>query len=898
MTIRNLEYLFKPRSIAVIGRGKSPGGPDATVEFNLIEGGFKGPVMPVNPDHLSISGVLAYKDIASLPVSPELAILTTPLEEAPGLISQLGQRGARAALLLSREILQDHRGDQEALVSQEMLQKYPDQGKSLRQQILDAAKPYLLRIMGPDHLGYFVSASSVNASLNHQRPLVGQVALLCQSAAVMRSVIDWANSRNIGFSHVISVGMRWDVDLGDLLDYLLRDHHTRAILMYMESTRNRRKFVSAARAAARVKPVIVLKPRDFRTGSVEDAVYDAVFQRAGILRVNNIEQLFGAAETVATARPVYSDRLTIISNSYSLALMTSDTLLRHDGHLAEISEATREKVAQACRPGYPIENPVDLGDAAGPEEYGKALDLLLQEPGTDGVLVIHAPASINRSLDCAQAVVERAAKSRRLVMTCWLGESSVELARDCFKNIHIPTYEAPGEAVEAFMRLAQYRRNQELLMETPPSIPEGFTADTETARRIIQIALTAGRRRLNAYETNQVLNAYEISTVPLYFASTPEAATDMVLEMRAPVALKILSPDIVSKSDVGGVAFGLKNPLEVLVAATEMLKRVRDLAPDAVIDGFAVQPMQYRNSAYELMMGVRTGKRFGPVIFFGQGGTEADAIDDVAYALPPLNMQLAHDLMWRTRLYRRLSTNRGRPVDLDAIALTLIKVSQMVIDLAEVVEMDINPLWVNSDGLLALDAHVLIEPNAEPAAKRLAISPYPKELERRFTLPDGRSFLIRAILPEDEPELRELVKRMPAEDVRMRFFQPLRELSHEMAARLTQLDYEREMAIIVTDPDVLPGKGKIWGVVRCNADPDMERAEYAVLVDRTVTGIGLGPMLMRYIIEYAKQRGIKELYGEVLRENEPMLRLNRAFNFKIHATPDDPGILHVSLPLN
>jgi acetyltransferase len=395
-----------------------------------------------------------------------------------------------------------------------------------------------------------------------------------------------------------------------------------------------------------------------------------------------------------------------------------------------------------------------------------------------------------------------------------------------------------------------------------------------------------------------VLGAYEIPTVPLHFASTPEAATDVALEMKAPVALKILSPDIVNKSDVGGVAFGLKNPLEVLVAATEMLKRVRDLAPNAVIDGFAVQPMQYRHSAYELMMGVRTGKRFGPVIFFGQGGTEADAIDDVAYALPPLNMQLARDLMWRTRLYRRLSTNRGRPVDLDAMALTLIKVSQMVIDLGEIVEMDINPLWVSSDGLLALDANVLIEPNAEPAAKRLAISPYPKEMEQRYTLPDGRSFLIRPILPEDEPELRELVKRLPAEDVRMRFFQPIRELSHEMAARLTQLDYEREMAIIVTDPDVLPGKGKIWGVVRCNADPDMERAEYAVLVDRAVTGIGLGPMLMRYIIEYAKQRGIKELYGEVLRENEPMLRLNRALNFKVHATPDDPGVLHVSLPLN
>jgi acetyltransferase len=896
MTIRNLEYLFKPRSIAVIGSGKKSEGPDATLEFNLIEGGFKGPVMPVNPDHQSISGVLAYKDIDSLPVTPELAILTTPIDQAPGLIGQLGARGTRAALLLSREMLQDHRGTRPALLSPELQQSYPDDGETLKQKTLVAAKPYLLRVIGPDHLGYAVPSTHVNASLIGNRPLPGHIALLCQSAAVMRSVIDWASSRNIGFSYAISVGMRWDVDFGDLIDYLLRDGNTRAILMYMENTRNRRKFVSAARAAARVKPVIVLKPRDFRAGPVEDAVYDAVFQRAGILRVNNIEQLFSAAETLATAKPVYSNRLTIISNSYSLALLTSDTLLRHGGHLAEISAATREQLARACRPGYPIENPVDLGDMAGPDEYGKALDLLLQEPGTDGVLVVHAPASVNQSADCARAVVERA-KSRRMIMTCWVGESSVEPARDQFKNAQIPTYQAPGEAVEAFMRLAQHRRSQELLMETPPSIPEEFTADTETARRIIQIALTAGRRRLNAYETSQVLSAYQIPLIPLYFASTPEAATDMALELKVPVALKILSPDITSKSDVGGVAFGLKNPLEVLVAATEMLKRVRDLAPEAVIDGFAVQPMQNRHGAYELMVGVRTGRRFGPVIFFGHGGTESDVIDDFAYALPPLNMQLARDLMSRTRLYRRLSTNRGRPVDMDAIALTLIKVSQMVIDLAEVVEMNINPIWADENGLLALDANILIDPDAEQGTQRLAISPYPKQFEQVYTLPDRRSFLLRPILPEDEPQLKELVKRVPAEDVRMRFFQPIRELSHDMAARLTQLDYEREMAFIVTEPNSIPGKGKIWGVVRCNADSDMEKAEYSILVDRTVTGLGLGPMLMRYIIDYARSCGIKELYGEVLRENEPMLRLNRALGFKIHATPDDPGVLHVTLPL-
>ncbi|MBK8509708.1 MAG: bifunctional acetate--CoA ligase family protein/GNAT family N-acetyltransferase [Candidatus Competibacter sp.] len=896
MTIRNLEYLFKPRSIAVIGRSKQAGSADAAVQFNLIDAGFKGPVMPVNPDRQSVSGVLAYKDIASLPLAPELAILTTPLEEAPDLIGELGARGTRAVLLLTREPLQGYRDSQTENPKQGLLHKFPDGGESLKQKILETAKPYLLRVMGPDHLGYAVPSVGVNASLNPTRPLVGGLALLCQSAAIMRSVIDWATSRNIGFSHVISVGMRWDVDLGDLLDYLLRDNTTRAILIYMEFTRNRRKFVSAARAAARVKPVIVLKPRDFRAGALEDAVYDAVFQRAGILRVNNIEQLFGAAETLATAKPVYNNRLAILSNSYSLALLTSDTLLRHGGRLGDISEATRARLSEDCRPGYAMENPVDLGDMAGPEQYGKALDLVLREPGIDGILVIHAPASDDRSLENARVVVERV-KSRRLVLTCWVGESLAEPARNLFKDAQLPSYEAPGEAVEAFLRLAQHRHNQELLMETPPSIPEGFTPDIETARRIIQIALTAGRRRLNAYETSQILSAYEIPVAPLRFASTPEAATDAVLEIGGPVALKILSPDIVNKSDVGGVAFNLKNPLEVLVAATEMLKRVRDLAPEAVIDGFAVQPMQTRHGAYELMIGVRTGRRFGPVIFFGHGGTESAVIDDVAYALPPLNMHLARDLMSRTRLYHRLATNRGRPVNMDAVALTLIKVSQMVIDLAELVEMDINPIWTDARGVLTLDANILIEATDLLATQRLAISPYPKHLEREYALPDGRAFLIRPILPEDEPELKDLVKRMPAEDVRMRFFQPIRELPHEMAARLTQLDYEREMAFIVTEPQSLPGKGKIWGAVRCNADPNLEKAEYAIIVDRAMIGMGLGPMLMRYIIDYARKIGIKELYGEVLRENEAMLRLNRALNFKFQTSPDDPGVIHVILPL-
>lgn len=880
MTIRNLEYMFKPRSIVVIGQGTRDEDPDALLQLNLIEAGFKGPVMPVNPNRRAVSGVLTYQNIASLPEVPDLAVLTNPLQECPALISELGARGTRAVLILSKEILTTRHAPDEAL----------------KQAILNAAKPHLLRIIGPDRLGIAMPGNGINATLSHTHLLSGHIGMLTQSSTIMRSIINWTQRRHIGFSYMVSLGARLDVDFSDMLDYLAQDYQTRSILVYLERFRNPRKFLSAARIAARIKPVVVLKPRNY-PDKVEDAIYDAVFRRAGLLRVATIEGLFNTVETLATAKPVLKTRLIILGNSRSIALLANDMLLRLGGAPAIISPETQAELAGMLPPGSHTENPVDLGDQADYKKYDRALELLLKESDAGGILIIHVPSSADLDQESAQAIIDRSAKSRRLVITTWVGAPADAPARQRLREAGIATYSTPDEAARAFMQIAEYSRNQDLLMETPPSVPEEFTPDTETGRRIVSNALTAGREQLTPREVDGLLTAYDIPAITTRFASGPRDAAEQAAKLDGPAVVKILSPDITEKTDVGGVALALDTPEEVFAAASAMLRRVQSLAPDAVINGFAVQPMLSRHDAYELTLGVRTNRLFGnPVIFFGHGGTETQVIDDIAYALPPLNMHLASELMSRTRIYSMLSTSQGRPADVDAVALTLLKVSQMIIDLGEITELTVNPLWASANGVLALDASVRIAAARCSGADRLAVRPYPKELEQSFRLPDGRTFYLRPILPEDEPPLRAMVQRMPEEDRRLRFFQPLKELSHTMAARLTQLDYDRDMALIVTGPG-MAGKADIFGVVRMNAEPDMEKAEYAIALDRAMTGLGMGPMLMRRIIDYAKSRGIKHLYGEVLSENEPMLKINRALGFTVKRDPDDSGLMHVSLDL-
>ncbi len=906
MTIRTLKSMFDPGSIAILGQDRQEEAPAVLLARNLINAGFRGPVLPVNPHRHAVAGVLAYPDIASLPEPPELAILTTPLAESAALVHELGARGTRAVLLLGDERLNDGRPE----------------GDALKQALLAAARPYQLRLLGPDRLGMAIPVHGVNATLSPIPLRRGTLGVVTHSSTTLQVILHWAHARQIGFSHVVSLGDRVDVDYSDLLDYLARDPQTQAILLYLESIRDPRRFLSAARVAARRKPVIALKPRGHGQRAVEEAIFDAAARRVGMLRVDTIEQLFDAVKALAHSKPVRGHHLLILGDSRSIGLLARDRLLQEGGQLATLRPATHAELTRIAPPGSLSTNPIDLGNRAGFQEYDQALALLLREPGVDGLLIVHVPGSLELDQDISRAIIARAVQSPRPVLVSWVGATPAAPAWQAFQDAGIAIYPTPEEAVWSCLQLAKYHRNQALLMETPSSIPAAFAPDAAAARRIIATALAAGRNRLDIEETYALLAAYQIPMVATRFAPTPEAAADWAAELASnaalktlaaqsawfgnvnpaelgsSVAVKILAPEITNPFDVGGVALALEDPREVFAAATAMLRRVRLLAPEASIQGFAIQPMLSRQGAYEIAIGVRTGGDFraGPVLCFGHGGPESQAIDDFAYALPPLNLHLARELMSRTRIYAKLCASPGRPVDLDALAMTLLKVSQMVVDLGELTALEINPLWVGGEGVLVLNAYLQIAPAAGPAAERLAIHPYPQELEQQLELPDGRRLFLRPIRPEDEPALQALVGRMPKEDVYRRFFQSVAQLPHELAAPLTQLDYDREMALVLTGPGVA-GQAEIWGWVSLNADPDRETAEYAIAVDRSLTGQGLGRLLMRQIIAYARQRGIQEVVGEVLQDNAPMLRLNQAFGFTLERDPDDPDLIHVRLPL-
>ncbi|PWG62568.1 bifunctional acetate--CoA ligase family protein/GNAT family N-acetyltransferase [Spiribacter halobius] len=897
MTIRNLDALFKPESVAVIGASRRAGSVGAVLARNLFNGGFDGPVMPVNPKHRAVAGVLAYPDVESLPVTPDLAVICTPPRTVPDIVAQLAERGTRGAVVITAGFGEG--GD--------------DDGMALRQRMLEAARPHLMRIIGPNCLGILVPGQGLNASFSHLAPAKGRLAFVTQSGAIVTSVLDWAERRGIGFSHMVSLGDMSDVDFGDMLDYLANDPETRAILLYVEAVTDARKFMSAARAAARMKPVIVVKSGRHaasakaaasHTGALagSDAVYDAAFRRAGMLRVDTLGELFAAVETVATTRLPEGDRLAILTNGGGIGVLATDALMDRQGHLAELSEETLKRLDDVLPPTWSHGNPVDIiGDAPG-KRYADALAVLTEAQEADAVLVLNCPTAVADSMDAAEAVVaevERRGQGgpRPTVLTCWVGEYTAQRARQRFADARIPSYTTPEGAVRAFMHVVDYRRSQEALLETPPSVPEVFTPDTERARRLVDDATAEGREWLTEPEAKALLDAYGVSVVPTEVARDPGAAAAAADRLGYPAAVKILSADITHKSDVGGVVLDLEDAGQVRHAAEAMQRRVAETYPDARLEGFSVQPMVRRAGAWELIAGFTEDAQFGPVVLFGQGGTAVEVIRDQALGLPPLNLKLAHEIIERTRIHRQLVGYRDRkPADLEAIAITLMRIAQIAADLSQVRELDINPLLASSEGVVALDARVRLGGD-DRGAKRLAIRPYPRELEETVHLDDGREFLLRPILPEDEPAVHRAFAQLTPEQIRMRFFAPIKQLSHVAAARFTQIDYDREMALVLTETGRPAGEADIFGVVHIHADPDNERAEYAVIVSHELTRRGLGRLLMERVIDYARRRGIREIRGDVLQENRAMLTLCKQLGFHRRPDPEDREIVHVRLPL-
>jgi len=893
MSVRNLESLFKPRSIALIGASDKPASVGGVLTRNLMAAGFAGPIMLVTPAHASIAGTATFRDVDNLPQAPELAVIATPPATVPGLVAALGRRGTKAAVVITAGFGEG--GDAA--------------GANLRQAMLDAAKPYLLRVVGPNCLGIIASERHLNATFAHIEAPRGDLAFVAQSGAIITAMLDWAAARGIGFSHVVSLGDMADVDFGDMLDYLAGDTETRAILLYIEGVTAPRKFMSAARVAARTKPVIVVKAgrrsegaRAARshTGALAgaDAVYDAAFRRAGMLRVYELDELFDAAETLALCDPVSGDRLAVLSNGGGLAVMATDSLIEAGGKLAELKPETIAALDRVLPHTWSHGNPIDIIGDASPQRYRDAVAIARRDSNADALLVLNAPTALASPVEAARVLAEAGQTKPRTLLTSWVGESTADDARRVFAAARIPTYATPSEAVRGFMHLVRYRRNQELLRQVPAATSDTFTPERERVRKLIDLALTQQRKWLSAAESKEVLQDYGIPVAVTRTAKTPDEVGAIARALGTACAVKILSPDITHKSDVGGVALDLQTPAAASAEAGLMLARIRQTLPHAHIDGFTVEPMVTRRDAYELILGMTDDAQFGPVILFGHGGTAAEIIDDKALALAPLNFALARALMTRTRIYRLLQGYRNQPAAaLDAIAATLVKLSQLIVDFAEVAELDINPLLADAHGVIALDARIGVKTASGDPTARLAIRPYPSALVERVVLPGGHAYQLRPIRPEDAASIVALFRHLEPEDIRMRFFAPLTELSPVLLARLTQLDYDREMALLLCDDADEGATPEIVSVVRLAAGPDNEQAEFAVVVRSDRKGHGLGHFMMTRLIAYARGRGIRSLRGDVLRENRLMLDLCRDLGFELTPLAEDAEIVRATLEL-
>ena len=890
MTVRNLKHLFEPKSIALVGASPRPGSVGVTVLKNLLAGGFDGEIMLVNPKYETLADRPVYVSVAKLPAAPDLAIVCTPPSTVPGIIAELGKRGTKAAIVMTQ-----------GLASARDLV-----GRNMRDMMLKAAKPHLLRILGPNSVGLLVPRLGINASYAHSGALPGKLAFVSQSGAMSTGVLDWAKSRNIGFSKFISLGDKCDVDFGDVVDYLAGDNDTQAILLYLEAIRDARKFMSAARAAARSKPIIVVKggraPEGARaaashTGALagSDDVYDAAIRRAGMLRVYTTLDLFDAVETLAHARPLRGERLAIISNGGGPGVLATDALIGKQGRLAELSPQAIEKLGKTMPAGWSRDNPVVvLGDATA-QRYIDALEVVTHEPDVDAALLIHAPSAIVPSKEIAAALVPVVKNASRNVLSCWLGGHEVAEARDMFSAAGIPTYDTPEEAARGFMQIAQYNRNQKLLMEVPASTSASVEEDREAVRAMVKKALSRGRDSLTEPEAKQVLAAYGIPVVQTRAAASIQEAVECAERIGFPVALKILSPDVVHKSDVGGVVLDLEDADSLRTAATAMHKRLADMRPRAEMAGFSVQSMVRRPEARELIVGVATDPVFGPVILFGQGGIAVEVTADHAIGLPPLNNVLARDMISRTRVSKLLAAYRHRAAaDTDAICDTLIRISHLVIDIPEIVELDINPLLADANGVVALDARIRIRATDKGGMDRLAIRPYPEELEEWVEW-QGEKILLRAIKPEDGAQHVEFFGSLTPEDVRLRMFVHMRELSPGQLARMTQIDYDREMAFIATRM-LADGSPQTMGVARIVFDPDNIQGEFAVTVRSELKGKGLGKLLMKKLIRHSRERGAQEIVGETLSQNQALLGLVKPLGFSAHRSHENDTYV-LKLPL-
>lgn len=881
MNVHNLDHIFKPRRIAILGISSNPQSVSGRILSNLVTGGFAGVVYPVNPTLEAVMGIQCHANLAALPNKPDLCVICSNPNEVPDYLRQSGDAGVMGVIIVTA-------GFKEA----------GEAGRELERQVEEIRRQYPgMRVMGPNCLGYISPANKLNVSFGNGMPRKGNIAFVSQSGALCTSVLDWAIEQKIGFSYLISIGNTMDVDFGDLIDYLGEDEDTKSIILYIESISDARQFMTASRAFARTKPIIAYKAGRFpesaevaasHTGALAaaDNVYDAAFQRAGIVRVYDIGRIFDIAELIGRKKVPEGPRLAIVTNAGGPGVMATDTLIALGGELARLNPNTMDQLDLNLPSAWSHGNPVDvLGDAR-PKRYAKAVSLVLEDSGVDAVLVILTPQAMTNPGGTAREICKLAESTKKPILAAWVGGSSMREGEEAFTEAGIPNYDTPEQAIGAFMTLVDYGKNLKALYETPKEIPVEFDIDRKEFRQKFDAIIKEGNSTLSEASSKYLLEAYGIPTTLPRPATTATEAVAAAESIGYPVVLKILSPQITHKTDVGGVMLNIGDADAVRSAFKQITAKAASLRPDATIEGVTVQPMVRQDSALELILGIKQDPVFGAVMMIGTGGIYAELFRDRTLELPPLNEKLARRMLEKLKIFPMLNGYRGRPpIDIDKLLEVFIRLSYLAADYPEITELDINPLLATPTGVIALDGRVIIDTakqSGEPYA-HLALRPYPEEFIRHIILSDGTSVTLRPIKPEDELLWLDMLGSCSQETIYQRFRYFFFWNSHEVAVRYCFIDYNREIAIVAET--MLNGEKKLIGVGRMVADPDQETVEYAVLVPETWQNKKLGSQLTDFCMEISQRWRMRKVVAQTTNDNHRMINVFRKHGFEIHPDP-------------
>ena len=885
----DLKKIFSPKTIAVIGASESEGSVGKALTENLLLPNNR-KIFPVNPNRKSILGIDSYARIADIPEQIDLAVIATPAQTVPGIIEECGKSGVEGVIIVSAGFKETGKT-----------------GEKLEEQIKEIRRTYGMRIIGPNCLGVIRPVNRLNASFLRVHPEPGKIAFISHSGALGSAILDWAINAHIGFSLFVSLGSMIDVDFGDMIDFLGDDPDTKSIMLYMEGIGNARKFMSAARGFARNKPIIILKPGRFtesakaamsHTGAMagDDQVYDAAFKRAGVIRIKGIEDLFNTAEVLHSKNLPKGLDLAVITNAGGAGVIATDSILESGGKIAQLSEDSLKTLDLNLPKYWSKSNPIDVLGDADTGRYVMAVNICINDPNVHGIIIIYTPQGAANPEELAKAIADISKKSYKPIITVLMGGMKVEGAKKITLENNIPTYETPEEAIKTYMYMYRYGKNIQLLYETPEELPVDQAPPKNNLKVFIAELHKEGRTILTEEESKRFLANYGIPVIKPYLTNNPDEAINISNSLGYPVVIKIVSPDITHKSDIGGVVTGIYSDGQLRKEYEGLLNRVREKAGQAKITGISVQKM-IEKIDYEIILGAKKDRDFGSVILFGMGGTTTEIFKDISIGIPPLNQTLARRLMEETKVHRMIQGYRGRPpADMKNLEQILVSFSNLIVDFPEISEIDINPLAISNGKGYALDARIALEMDTSRYTipyQHLVITPYPTRYVLPWRLSDGTDVILRPIRPEDEPLEHEMLQTLSEDTLRGRFFQILKKISHEMLVRFCNIDYDREMAIIAEFKE--SEKKRIIGIGRLIIEPDFKKSEFAVIVHDEFQGKGMGYKLVDMLIGIAQEKGLGEVYGTVLTDNVRMLRVCEGLGFRITHLPD--GISKVRLTL-